>query len=134
MLEHRIKVTPMPDNVGSVHLITACDTTYPQKIIYTINDTVFEVQKLNKPHLKKEGSFIFLRETCNERVGTTYYELCDTKDSLLTKQKYHYEKNRHYSGHFKAKWLLYTEKIKIYEYDTLLGKRTYVRDLVTFSK
>ncbi|OJJ20287.1 hypothetical protein BKI52_17630 [marine bacterium AO1-C] len=129
VLEHRAKVTPIPNDEGSVQLITACDTTYPQKIMYAINDTVFEVQKLDNPRLKKEGSFIFLREACGESVGTTYYELRNANDSLLTRQKYHYEKQRHHSEHFKAQWLLFREKVKIYEYDTLLNKRTYLRDL-----
>ena len=132
VLEHRAKAPQDNELKGSIrceHI--ACDTTFLDliTICYATQDTSFEVQTFPQTNIKPNGSITLQKMTCVDCRGTTYYELRDEKDHLLTTVKNHYKGQIQRSEPLSARWLLSTKKIKIYEYDTLLNKRTYVQDL-----
>lgn len=132
VLEHNEQVAIETKLNGSIICTQFCgDTTYTytREIVYSSKDTTFNVEFFNDPQIKPTGTFMFRRQSCSECTGITYCELRNENDSLLAKQKKYYKGQRHYTNHFSAKWLLSKEKIKIYEYDTLLDKRVYLEDL-----
>lgn len=132
VLESGDMQTPNYKDKGSFSCTeVACGTTYLLKMVFfsSDNDTIFRTDTLDDARIKANGSFIFWKQSCPECIGTTYYELRNAQDSLLAKQKFYYEGTQHHSEHFKTSWLFYKEKIKIYEFDTLLNERVYLEDL-----